>query len=93
MKPGQPKRFRRGNLAFTDFKIPPTIPNCDFVVTWDRPPCEKQPNTIGKIKSGELVLVAQVFNFNQHTQFSFIFLSKTGETGWINSKFLRKIQK
>lgn len=94
MKPGQPVRFRKGNLAVVaPYQRPAQIIPDDLLAVWSEPPHVKSPRVIGHLNKKDVVLVTSVLNIDQHLQYSRIFSSLTGTVGWVNSKFLRKIQK
>lgn len=92
-KPGRPRRFRRGNLAVVD-PPPPMIPNTpDILAVWDQPPMAKGPHVIGHLNKNDVILILDIWNIDQHIQYSRIFSCKKNTIGWANSKFLRKIQR
>lgn len=93
MKPGQPKRFRRGNLAVV--APPPAYSHGlpEILAVWSEPPAAKGPRVIGHLNKNDVILIINIRNIDQHVQYSEIFSAKCGTVGWTNSKFLKKIQK
>ena len=94
MKPGQPVRFRKGNLAVVSLRDRPVqIMPDDLLAVWSEPPNVKSPRVIGHLNKNDVILITSVLNVDQHRQYSRIFSSLKGTIGWVNSKFLRKVQK
>lgn len=94
MKLGQPVRFRKGNLAIVALKSRPAqIMPDDLLAVWSEPPNVKAPRVIGHLNKNDVILITSVLNIDQHLQYSRIFSSLNGTIGWVNSKFLRKVQK
>ena len=94
MKPGQPVRFRKGNLAIVaPQQRPIQLAPDDLLAVWSEPPNAKAPRVIGHLNKNDVILITAIFNVDQHLQYSRIFSSSKGTSGWVNSKFLRKVQK
>lgn len=93
VKPGQPKKFRRGNLAVVS--PPPSYSHGlpEILAVWNEPPTVKGPRVIGHLNKNDIILIVDIWNIDQHVQYSRIFSAKHGTIGWANSKFLKKIQK
>ena len=94
LKPGQPKKFRKGNLALVSPPTPtqPSLP--DILAIWSEPvPSSKGPKVIGSLHKNDLVLILDIRNIDQYIQYSKIFSTHRNTVGWVNSKFLVKVQK
>ena len=92
LKPGQPKKFRKGNLALVSPPSPP--PQIDILAIWSEPvPSSKAPKVIGNLHKNDLVLILDIRNIDQYIQYSKIFSTHRNTVGWVNSKFLVKVQK
>ena len=88
LKLGQPKRFRKGNLAMVS---PRTIPGQPDVLTiW---PDSGDLRATGCLHTNDLVLIINISNVDQHIQYSKIFCARRNTVGWVDSKYLIKIQK
>jgi len=102
LKKGQPKRFRRGNLA----KV--TAPKrkfvSDIVALWSTHPSYDQGGDVvdrgGEIrvssflKQQDILLVVEVHNlaYPSKHQYCHVVCFRTNESGWVSSEHLEKIQ-
>lgn len=93
MKPGQPRRFRRGNLAVVEPQRPATLDFPDILAVWNEPPTTKEPRVVEHLKRDDIVIVVDIRNIDQHVQYSKVFSARRGTLGWANSKFLRRVQR
>jgi len=90
-KQDKPTRFRRGNMAAIK---PPTnyFPGSpEILAVWESPPNVKGPRVLAHVDKHELVLITDVTVINNNIQYSKIFLASQGIFGWVNSRFLLKI--
>lgn len=95
-KQDKPIRFRRGNMAA--IKPPsssfPGLP--EFLAVWESPPSVKGPRTLSiltHLDKHELVLITDVTVIADGIQYSKIFSASQGISGWVNSRFLSKIDR
>ena len=96
LKPGQTKKFRKGNLAVVQINLNPvrSYDPKNLLALWSEPPTDdnKESRIIGDLRKNDLVLVIQVENVHHYLQYSRIFSMRKNVTGWVNSKFLEKIK-
>jgi hypothetical protein len=88
LKLGQPKRFRKGNLAMVSPRTTPGLP--DVLTIW---PESGDLRATGSLHKNDLVLIINISNVDQHIQYSKIFCARRNTVGWVDSKYLIKIQK
>lgn len=90
-KQDKPTRFRRGNMAA--IKPPPNYfpGNLEILAVWESPPNVKGPRVLAHVDKHELVLITDVTVINNNIQYSKIFLASQNISGWVNSRFLLKI--
>lgn len=93
VKPGQPRKFRRGNLAIVDPPPPYTNNLPELLAVWNQPPSTKGPRVVGHLNKNDIILIVDIRNMDQHIQYSKIFSAKCGTVGWANSKFLKRLQR
>jgi hypothetical protein len=88
----QPTKFLKGNLAVVD--PPPSYTHGlpEILAIWSEPPAAKGPRVIGHLNKNDIILIIDIRNMDQHTQYSKIFSAPYGTIGWANSKFLRMVQ-
>jgi hypothetical protein len=87
-KQDKPIRFRRGNMAVIK---PPCFPGLpEFLAMWESPPNVKGPRVLAHVDKHELVLITDV-TVADGIQYSKIFSASQGISGWVNSRFLLKI--
>ena len=94
LKLGQPKRFRKGNLAMVSPRTTLGLP--DILTIWPDAlpkPDSKDIRAIGSLHKNDLVLIVNINNIDQHIQYSKIFCARRNIVGWVDSKYLIKIQK
>ena len=90
-KHDKPTRFRRGNMAA--IKPPPNyFPGSpEILAVWESPPNVKGPRVLAHVDKHELVLITDVTVIADGIQYSKIFLASQNIFGWVNSRFLLKI--
>jgi len=92
MKPGQPVRLKKGNLAIVNVeKTRKGLP--EILAVWNTPPSGDGTKVIGFLNKNDIILITEIWNINQHTQYSKVLLSSRKVIGWVNSKFLKRVQK
>jgi len=90
-KQDKPIRFRRGNMAA--IKPPPSyfVGNLGLLAVWESPPNVKGPRVLTHLDKHELVLITDVTVIADGIQYSKIFSASQNISGWVNSRFLLKI--
>ena len=89
----KPTWFSRGNMAV--IKPPPnSFPGLpEFLAVWESPPSVKGPRILTHLDKHELVLITDVTVITDGIQYSKIFSASQGISGWVNSRFLSKIDR
>ena len=92
-KQDKPTRFRRGNMAA--IKPPPNyFPGSpEILAVWESPPNVKGPRVLTHLDKHELVLITDVTVITDGIQYSKIFSASQNISGWVNSRFLSKIDR
>ena len=88
----QPTKFLKGNLVVVDPPPPYTHGLPEILAIWSDLPSAKGPQVIGHLNKNDIILIIDIRNMDQHTQYSRIFSAPCGTIGWANSKFLRMVQ-
>lgn len=89
VKHGQPKRFRKGNLATVE-PPPPYSKNVpEVLAVWENPPTTKGPKVVALLDKNDIILIIGTKTLFKKVQYSRIFSPSKNITGWVNSKFLK----
>ena len=102
LKKGQPKRFRRGNLAKVGEKKRDFL--SDLVALWSSHPLYDQDGGVldwggevrvsSHVRQQDILLILEVHNLahpSKH-QYCHVMCFRTNESGWVSSEHLEKIQ-
>jgi hypothetical protein len=77
-------KFTKGNLA--TITTDPLLP--DRLAIWSHPPTLNTGKITNFLHENDLVLILDILDMDQHTQFSKIFSANRNTIGWTNSRFL-----